>query len=208
MLVNSGWLSISKFREISAAITSDQPLGKAWDAALVFPESVFRAKPLWRILGFGGPWCGSTKNMGTPTILLAEDDANDVLLLKRAFERAGITNPLHVTSDGEEALAYLAGRGRFADREQNPVPALLLLDLKMPKLSGFEVLQWVRQHSTLKRLPIVVLSSSFQYTDINRAYDLGANSYLVKPADFNTRIDLVKKLQAYWLTANQMAEYV
>ena len=146
--------------------------------------------------------------MEPPAILLAEDDDNDVLLMKRAIVRAGITNPLHVTRDGEEALAYLAGRGRFADRTQNPLPALLLLDLKMPKLSGFEVLQWIRSQSNMKRLPVVVLSSSFQDTDINKAYDLGANSYLVKPADFASRIDLVKKLQAYWLTANQMAEYV
>ena len=114
---------------------------------------------------------------GKGVILLAEDDPNDVLLIERAFQRTHVANSLQVVRDGEEALAYLSGQGPFADRERHPLPVLLLMDLKMPRKSGLEVLEWVRQQPGLKRLPIVVLTSSNQGPDINRAYELGANSY-------------------------------
>ena len=139
-------------------------------------------------------------------ILLAEDDPNDVLLIQRAFQRNQVANPLQVVRDGEEALAYLSGQGAFADRERHPLPVLMLMDLKMPRKSGLEVLEWVRQQPGLKRLPITVLTSSNQSPDINRAYELGANSYLVKPAGFDSLLELVKNLDMYWLILNEKPE--
>jgi len=139
-------------------------------------------------------------------ILLAEDDSNDVLLIQRAFQRNHVANPVQVVRDGEEALAYLSGQAPFADRERHPLPVLMLMDLKMPRKSGLEVLEWVRQQPGLKRLPIIVLSSSNQSPDINRAYGLGANSYLVKPAGFDSLLDLVKNLDMYWLILNEKPE--
>ena len=139
-------------------------------------------------------------------ILLAEDDPNDVLLIQRAFQRTQVANPMQVVRDGEEALAYLSGQGPFADRERHPMPVLMLMDLKMPRKSGLEVLEWVRLQAGLKRLPIIVLTSSNQSPDINRAYELGANSYLVKPAGFDTLLELVKNLDMYWLILNEKPE--
>ena len=139
-------------------------------------------------------------------ILLAGDDPNDVLLIQRAFQRNHVANPVQVVRDGEEALAYLSGQAPFADRERHPLPVLLLMDLKMPRKSGLEVLAWVRHQPGLKRLPIIVLTSSNQSPDINRAYELGANSYLVKPAGFDSLLDLVKNLDMYWLILNEKPE--
>ena len=139
-------------------------------------------------------------------ILLAEDDPNDVLLIQRAFQRNHVANPVQVVRDGEEALAYLSGQAPFADRERHPLPVLMLMDLKMPRKSGLEVLAWVRHQPGLKRLPIVVLTSSNQGPDINRAYELGANSYLVKPAGFDSLLELVKNLDMYWLILNEKPE--
>ena len=139
-------------------------------------------------------------------ILLAEDDPNDVLSVQRAFQRTPVANPLQVVRDGEEALAYLSGQAPYADRERHPLPVLMLMDLKMPRKSGLEVLAWVRHQPGLKRLPIIVLTSSNQSPDINRAYELGANSYLVKPAGFDSLLDLVKNLDMYWLILNEKPE--
>ena len=139
-------------------------------------------------------------------ILLAEDDPNDVLSVQRAFQRNYVAIPVQVVRDGEEALAYLSGQAPFADRERHPLPVLMLMDLKMPRKSGLEVLAWVRQQPGLKRLPIIVLTSSNQSPDINRAYELGANSYLVKPAGFDSLLDLVKNLDMYWLILNEKPE--
>src|ERR1041385_8319073 len=126
-------------------------------------------------------------------ILLAEDDINDVLLLERAFEKAGLRPSLRVVNDGEAAIEYLSGRGIYADRERFPVPFLLLLDLKMPGTDGFEVLQWLRNDPELKRLLVVVLTSSNLQADVDRAYELGANSYLVKPVGFDEMLHLVQR---------------
>jgi CheY-like chemotaxis protein len=139
-------------------------------------------------------------------ILLAEDDPNDVLLIQRAFQRTLVANPVQVVRDGEEALAYLKGEDPFSDRERHPLPVLLLMDLKMPRKTGLEVLEWVRQQPGLRRLPIIVLTSSNQSPDINRAYELGANSYLVKPAGFDSLLELVKNLDMYWLILNEKPE--
>ena len=139
-------------------------------------------------------------------ILLAEDDPNDVLLIQRAFHRTLVANPVQVVRDGEEVLAYLKGEDPFSDRERHPLPVLMLMDLKMPRKTGLEVLEWVRQQPGLKRLPIIVLTSSNQSPDINRAYELGANSYLVKPAGFDSLLELVKNLDVYWLILNEKPE--
>jgi CheY-like chemotaxis protein len=140
------------------------------------------------------------------TILLADDDPNDVLLTERALKRIGPGGPVHVVQDGEEAVAYLKGDGAFADRNRFPLPTLLLLDLKMPRRSGFEVLEWLRQQPGLRRLPVVVFTSSNQDSDVTRAYELGANSYLVKPAGFDNLVNMMKCLRSYWLELSEKPE--
>jgi CheY-like chemotaxis protein len=144
--------------------------------------------------------------MSGTAILLVEDDANDVLLIRRAFAKADIQNLVHTVEDGDAAVAYLAGEGTYADRDDHPLPAVVLLDLKLPRRSGLEVLEWVRTVPGLRRLPIVVLTSSRESTDVNRAYDLGANSYLVKPVGFDALSDLVRILRGYWLEWNEKPE--
>ena len=137
------------------------------------------------------------------TILLAEDNATDALMVQRAFKKAHLMNPVQVVDDGDKAVAYLAGEGPYADREKCPLPVLLLLDLKLPRRSGLEVLEWLRKQDGLKRLPVVVLTSSRESSDVNRAYDLGANSYLVKPVDFDPLLEMVKTLGLYWVMMNE-----
>ncbi len=138
-------------------------------------------------------------------ILLVEDEPDDAHLLTRAFRKAGIGTPVRWLTDGDEALAYLAGQRRYADRERNPLPAVVLLDLKLPRRSGFEVLEWLRAQPVLRRLPVVVLTSSGEPQDVDRAYDLGANSYLVKPAHPAALNDVVKTVHAYWIRLNKTA---
>lgn len=140
------------------------------------------------------------------TILLVEDDPNDIILIKRAFTKSNIENPIQVVEDGEEAIAYLAGQGHYGNRERYPLPILILLDLKLPRTSGHEVLEWLRRQPGLKRLTVVVLTSSQQINDINRAYDLGANSYLVKPVTFDGLLEMVKTLNFYWFILNEKPE--
>jgi CheY-like chemotaxis protein len=136
-------------------------------------------------------------------ILVAEDDSSDAFFLQRAFQRAGIPTTLHFVRDGQEVLEYLRGDQQFADRKAHPFPRLLLLDLKMPRLNGFEVLDWLRRQPSLKRLLVVIFSSSEEIKDINRAYDLGANSYLVKPHAAEDLLELVGRLRNYWLETNK-----
>lgn len=132
------------------------------------------------------------------SILLAEDEQNDVFLIQRAFQKAQLLNPIRAVSDGQEAISYLRGDGDYADRERFPFPTLVLLDLKMPRLGGFDVISWVRQQPGLKRLPLVVLTSSKDGPDINRAYELGANTYLVKPVEFDGLVEMMRNLSLYW----------
>jgi len=136
-------------------------------------------------------------------ILVAEDDPTDAFFLQRAFAKTGVMVGLRFVRDGQEAIDYLRGEPPFADRAVHPLPALLLLDLKMPRLNGFEVLHWLKTQPLLKRLLVIVFSSSAEEGDINRAYDLGANSYLVKPHATEQLIDLVNRVEKYWLEANQ-----
>jgi CheY-like chemotaxis protein len=142
-------------------------------------------------------------NVTDQPILLVEDDENDVMLLQRAFRRAAIVNPLQVVRHGDDAVAYLEGTGEFADRRLHPLPVLMLLDLKLPRRTGLEVLQWVKERTGLKKIPIIVLTSSKNDEDVNRAYELGANSYVVKPVSFETLLELVKSLELYWLVLNE-----
>ena len=141
--------------------------------------------------------------MQTFTILHVEDDPNDVLLVERAFKKWQSATVVRSVIDGDEAVAYLTGEESFTDRARNPFPDVVLLDLKMPRKSGLELLTWIRQQTQFKRLPVVVFTSSKHEQDINRAYDLGANSYLVKPVGFDALLETMKQLQCYWGTLNQ-----
>ena len=132
------------------------------------------------------------------TVLLVEDDLNDIFLVKRAFKMAQLENPLQVVTDGEEAVHYLKGEGRFGDREAHPVPKLIVMDIKMPRMTGFDVLNWIKHDAALRRIPIVIVSSSDRPQDINRAYELGANAYMVKPVDFRAVERLFASITHYW----------
>lgn len=144
--------------------------------------------------------------MEPQTILLVEDDTNDVLLIQRAFRKAHVVNPLQVVGDGEQAITYLTGQPPYSDRERYPLPALVLLDLKLPRKSGLEVLAWLRQQPGLKRLRVVVLTSSKEAIDVNRAHELGANSYLVKPVEFDALLDMIKTIDLYWMILSERPE--
>lgn len=139
---------------------------------------------------------------GLPVILLVEDNPDDVLLVRRAVKKAALPVALLVVGDGDEAVAYLDGDGGFADRVRHPLPDLILLDLKLPRRSGLEVLRWVRERSRLDTTPVVVLTSSSEDEDIQKAYALGANSYLQKPVAFNGLVQLLAVLDLYWFRNN------
>jgi CheY-like chemotaxis protein len=133
------------------------------------------------------------------TVLLVEDDLNDIFLVKRAFRTARIPNPLQVVTDGEEAISYLRGEGKYADREAHPLPNLIVMDIKMPRRSGFEVLEWVKGNGQpLRRIPIIIVSCSDNPSDINRAYELSANAYMVKPVNYRAVEHLFESIIHYW----------
>jgi CheY-like chemotaxis protein len=131
-------------------------------------------------------------------VLLVEDDLNDIFLVKRAFKKANLTNPLQIVTDGVEAVQYLIGEGKYADRRAYPMPQLIVMDLKMPRKTGLEVLEWLKKDSSLKRTPVVIVSSSNHAWDVNRAYELGANAYMVKPVDFHAVEHLFHSIIHYW----------
>jgi len=137
-------------------------------------------------------------------VLLVEDDPDDVFFLEEAFKSAGMPGALRVARDGEEAISYLLGRGGYADRGAYPLPALVLLDLKLPKQSGLDVLDWRREQPALMLIPVIVLTSSQSDDDMTRAYQAGANSYLVKPISSADQLDMVKAIQAYWIALNKI----
>jgi len=135
----------------------------------------------------------------SPVILVAEDSENDVVILRKALSEAFIEHQLFVVSDGDECIEYLNGSSRFSDRSQYPFPHLLLLDLAMPRKNGFEVLDWIRDQPGFKRLPVVVLTSSQKLRDMNRAYRLGAVSFLLKPPSFKDLSELSRLLPVRFL---------
>lgn len=140
------------------------------------------------------------------TILLVEDDPNEIYLTRRAFQKANINVSLQIIDDGDSAIAYLSGTGEYADRQRFPIPKLILLDLKLPCRSGHEILAWLRQHPYLNLLPVVIFTSSREPADINLAYELGANSYLVKPSGLKALKRVVETLSLYWLVDNEPPE--
>ncbi len=132
------------------------------------------------------------------TILMADDDADDRLFAKEAFEEARLANDLHFVEDGEELMDYLHCRGRFADLNGFPRPGLILLDLNMPRKDGREALEEIKTDPDLRRIPIVVLTTSKAEEDICRTYDLGVNSFITKPVSFASMVEVMKTLQKYW----------
>ena len=142
------------------------------------------------------------------TILLVEDEASDAALLRMGFEKAKVLNPIVHLSNGDDALLYLEGRGRYADRTTFPLPVLILLDLKLPGMTGFQLLQWMRTRSDVRRIPVVVLTNDDASETINAAYDLGANSYLVKPGGAAEIARMVNAIRQYWIDMNEAPKLV
>lgn len=137
------------------------------------------------------------------TILLVEDNPDDILLTKRALKKSNILNNVVVANDGVEALDYLFGREKWEGRDVSLKPEVVLLDLKMPKMGGLETLKEIRENILTKRLPVIILTTSKEESDIARGYDLGANSYICKPVDFDQFHEAIKQLGLYWLILNQ-----
>lgn len=145
--------------------------------------------------------------MGAPTLLLVEDNPDDVELTRRAFARSNIANELVVVGDGEEALHYLFGTGPYGQRDPYLLPAAVLLDLKLPKVSGMEVLRHIRNSAITRRLPVIILTTSLEERDVTGSYDLGANSYIRKPVDFVEFVETARQLSLYWLVLNERCPY-
>lgn len=143
--------------------------------------------------------------MKSKTILLVEDNPSDVGLTRRALEKSRISNDLVVVEDGQEALDYLFGRNLPAGQSANELPALILLDLKLPKVDGLEVLRQIRADERTHRQPVVILTTSSEEDDVAQSYDMGANSFIRKPVDFNQFAEAVQHLGLYWLVLNEPA---
>jgi CheY-like chemotaxis protein len=137
------------------------------------------------------------------TILLVEDEPSDVFLMSRALKSAQITNPLQVACDGQEAINYLSGTDKFADRAQFPIPSIIFLDLKLPYKNGFEVLTWIRSQSHLDQTLVMVLTSSSEERDIAQCYKLGARTFLVKPPNAAMLVELMVSLKDFWIKHNE-----
>lgn len=140
-------------------------------------------------------------------VLWVEDDPNDVFLIQRAWKQAGeipVSFHFRIIDNGEEAIDYLSGAHRYARRDLYPLPAFVLLDLKLPRASGFEILSWIRNREALQHLPVVILTSSQESRDIRKAYELGANSYIVKPGEPSRLIEMALRLKQYWLDWNEL----
>jgi len=140
------------------------------------------------------------------TILLVDDDSDAVLLFERAYQRAGVTHLFKVAQSADDAIAYLTGDGRYADRAAYPMPALILLDIKMPGRTGFDVLEWIRKNSPVTPMRVVMLTGSPDGADVNRAYRMGANSYLTKPTDLTEFREILCTLCAHWLRDSKRPE--
>lgn len=134
----------------------------------------------------------------TSTILLVEDEPTDAELLRKAFARTGVDNPVHLVANGEEAIEYLTGKGRFADRATFPFPKAIVTDLKMPHLGGIELLRWIKANPQYRVIPTIVLTSSLVRQDVNTAFECGANAYIPKPASFPELVRMARILAEYW----------
>lgn len=145
----------------------------------------------------------STKANSTKIILLVEDSPDDVELTKMALEQQGIVNELVVARDGQEALDWLFREGQYAKRDTDEIPAVILLDLRLPRVDGIEVLRCIRKNDRTRLLPVVILTSSREENDLVRSYELGANSYIQKPVDFEQFSRAVRELGLYWLLLNE-----
>jgi len=141
--------------------------------------------------------------MKNKSILLVEDNPDDIELARRAFQKVNINNTMVVTQDGAETLEYLHGKGKYKGRDTDDVPRVILLDLKMPKVHGLEVLKQIRENQLTKYIPVIILTSSQDKKDIIRSYELGANSYIVKPIDFLKFSEVVQQIVMYWLMLNE-----
>ncbi|MEO5961289.1 MAG: response regulator [Opitutaceae bacterium] len=138
-----------------------------------------------------------------PTILLVEDNEDDAFFMRRALRDAGIENPVVHLEDGREAIDYLSGNGKYADRAAFPLPAIVFLDLKLPIKTGLQVLEWLRREPSLMKLIVIVLTSSNEPVDLKRAYQLGANSYVVKPLTGAQLLELAAAFKLWWLKINR-----
>jgi CheY-like chemotaxis protein len=143
--------------------------------------------------------------MSPETILLVEDNEDDAYFMRQALKDAEIINPLRGVEDGQQAIDYLSGTGKYADRNQFPLPTVVFLDLKLPIRSGHEVLQWIRAQPAFKKLVVIVLTSSSEPVDLNRSYQLGANSYVVKPPTPEQLLELAEAFKLWWLRQNRVA---
>ena len=140
-------------------------------------------------------------------VLLVEDNPDDVLFMERAFAKAEMSCPLKVARDGRQAVDYLSGRGAYADRSAHPAATHVILDIKLPFLSGLEVLQWMRKEPDLENLPVIVLTSSTERADMDRAFELGAQSYLVKPVAFPSLVTLARGIRE-WVEMARISQFI
>ncbi len=138
--------------------------------------------------------------------LIAEDDQDTQLLIHRAFKQADLAAPLYFTNDGEQTIQYLAGRGKFADRNQFPLPAILLLDLKMPFKDGFDVLRWIRDNPSFRKLVVIMFSGSSLERDVEQAFELGVNSFVMKPVSFSELLQVIMAIHHYWFGCNHFPQ--
>lgn len=139
-----------------------------------------------------------------PIILLVEDSESDIVLLRKAFDKAGMKYPLHVVRDGVDAMSYLLGRGEFADRIAYPMPSILIIDVNMPRLNGLELMTWLRTQPEFGHLMVIVLTGDARIEAVNHAYHLGANSYLMKPTRHEELVDLIQCFFRYWVVHNYL----
>ena len=136
-------------------------------------------------------------------LLLVEDNEDDAFLMTRALKSAAVELPMQIVGDGQRAMDYLRGAGAYGDRDAYPLPDVIFLDIKLPQVDGLEVLRWIREQPSIRRTVVIILTSSNHPDDVRRAYDLGANSCVVKPASYQDLVQFAKAFKAYWLSCNQ-----
>jgi CheY-like chemotaxis protein len=141
--------------------------------------------------------------VSTKTVLLVEDSEGDIFIMQRAWQKAQFQSDLKVVTDGNQAIDYLSGKGKFTNRAENPIPCLILLDIKLPFRSGHEVVKWLREYDPCATVPVVFLTSSNSEIDIQKAYRLGGNAYLVKPTTSDKLIAMLSDLKEFWMKHNQ-----